>query len=79
MKCRYQDSHFFTQANAEDDTAKDLAFVMFETATLRSGYSVPDSAGFASRIEKMLRHAMNVDLDAKVSCSRRGSQRFVKY
>ena len=44
--------------------------VMFETATLRSGFTVPDSAGFAERIERMLRHAMNVDLDAKVKlCS----------
>jgi heat shock protein beta len=54
------------EANSEDETAKDLAVVMFETATLRSGYSVPDSAAFATRIEKMLRHAMDVDLDAKV-------------
>ena len=40
--------------------------VMFETATLRSGYVVPDSAGFAERIEKMLRHALDIDLNAKV-------------
>ncbi|WAR26035.1 ENPL-like protein [Mya arenaria] len=54
------------EANEEDDTAKDLAYVMFETATLRSGFNVPDSAAFATRIEKMLRHAMDVDLNAKV-------------
>lgn len=40
---------------------------MFETATLRSGYSVADSAEFAGRIERMLRVAMDVDLNAKVS------------
>lgn len=54
------------EANPEDETAKDLAMVMFETATLRSGFSVPDTAGFAGRIERMLRHAMDIDLDVKV-------------
>merc|ERR1719234_584508 len=52
--------------DAEDQTAKDLARVMFETATLRSGYTVKDSADFASRIERMLRLSMGVDPDAKV-------------
>lgn len=41
--------------------------VMFETATLRSGYALPDSAGFAERVEHMLREAMNIPQDAKVS------------
>merc|ERR1719234_1241914 len=52
--------------DAEDQTAKDLARVMFETATLRSGYTVKDSADFAGRIERMLRLSMGVDPDAKV-------------
>lgn len=55
------------QANADDQLAKDLAMVMFETATLRSGYALPDSAGFAERVEHMLREAMNIPQDAKVS------------
>ena len=54
------------KADAEDQTAKDLARVMFETATMRSGFTVKDSADFASRIERMLRLSMGVDLDAKV-------------
>lgn len=54
------------ETNPDDETAKDLAVVMFETATLRSGYSVPDSAEFAGRIERMLRVAMDVSLDEKV-------------
>merc|ERR1712141_530829 len=53
-------------ADPEDQTAKDLVRVMFETATLRSGYNIKDSADFASRIERMLRLSMGVDLDAKV-------------
>lgn len=54
------------EVDSEDSNAKDLAVVMFETATLRSGYQVPDSAAFAGRIERMLRQAMNIDLDAAV-------------
>lgn len=54
------------QVNAEDQTAKDLAMVMFETATLRSGYMLSDSASFADRIDRMLRLSMDVSLDAKV-------------
>jgi heat shock protein beta len=50
----------------DDKTALDLANVMFESATLRSGYDLKDSAGFADRIESMLRRAMGVSLDEKV-------------
>jgi len=53
-------------ANKEDETAKDLATVLFEAATLRSGYQLGDTAGFADRIERMLRLSMNVALDEKV-------------
>ena len=54
------------EANKDDQTAKDLARVMFETATMRSGFAIKDSADFAGRIERMLRLSMGVDLDAKV-------------
>lgn len=54
------------ETNAEDQTAKDLAVVMFETATLRSGYTLQDSSGFADRVERMLRLSMDVPLDAKI-------------
>jgi len=50
----------------EDKTAIDLMRVMFETATLRSGYVIKDSSDFAKRIENMLRLSMGVDPDAKV-------------
>ena len=50
----------------DDKTAIDLANVMIEAATLRSGYDLKDSAGFADRIESMLRRAMGVSLDEKV-------------
>lgn len=50
----------------DDQTAVDLAKVMVESATIRSGYDLKDSAGFADRIEAMLRRAMGVSLDEKV-------------
>jgi len=53
-------------ADGDDKTAHDLVRVMFETATLRSGYVIKDSLDFAKRIENMLRLSMGVDPDAKV-------------
>ncbi|XP_078075780.1 endoplasmin [Mustelus asterias] len=52
--------------NEDDQTATDLAVVLFETATLRSGYLLPDTKAYGDRIERMLRLSMNVDLDAQV-------------
>ncbi|KAG7221108.1 hypothetical protein INR49_017549, partial [Caranx melampygus] len=49
--------------NAEDQTASDLAVVLFETATLRSGYQLVDTKAYGDRIERMLRLSMNVPLD----------------
>ena len=50
----------------DDQTTKDLAMVLYETATLRSSYALPDTADFAGRVERMLRLSMNVGLDEKV-------------
>lgn len=55
------------QTNPDDQTAKDLAVVMLETATLRSGYIIPDSSGFADRIDRMLRLSMDISLEESVS------------
>ncbi|XP_030586765.1 endoplasmin [Archocentrus centrarchus] len=53
-------------ADAEDQTASDLAVVLFETATLRSGYQLVDTKTYGDRIERMLRLSMNVPLDEQV-------------
>ncbi|XP_052410222.1 endoplasmin [Carassius gibelio] len=52
--------------DAEDKTAADLAVVLFETATLRSGYQLADTKAYGDRIERMLRLSMNIDLDEQV-------------
>ncbi|KJE91193.1 glucose-regulated protein 94 [Capsaspora owczarzaki ATCC 30864] len=44
----------------------DLATLLYETSVLRSGYSLKDSADFATRIERILRLSMDVDPEAKV-------------
>uniref|UniRef100_A0A4W5JXF0 Endoplasmin n=1 Tax=Hucho hucho TaxID=62062 RepID=A0A4W5JXF0_9TELE len=49
-----------------DQTASDLAMVLFETATLRSGYQLQDTKAYGDRIERMLRLSMNVDLTEQV-------------
>ncbi|CAH1784217.1 unnamed protein product [Owenia fusiformis] len=54
------------EKDKDDQTAKDLALVMLETATLRSGYSLSDSSGFAERIERMLRLSMDVPLEEQI-------------
>lgn len=54
------------ETDKDDQTTKDLAEVLFETATLRSGYTLQDTAAFAGRIERMLRLSVDVPLDAKV-------------
>nr|ADR79285.1 Hsp90 beta [Brachionus ibericus] len=54
------------ESDSSDSQAKQMVELMFESATLRSGYELRDTAGFADRIEHMLRSALNVPLDEKV-------------
>ncbi|KAK3711640.1 hypothetical protein RRG08_032017 [Elysia crispata] len=51
------------EADAEDEAAKDLAKVLLDTATLRSGFQVKNTLDFAQRIEKVLRLSTNIGLD----------------
>ena len=55
------------QDSREDPEAKELATLLYETATLRSGYELKDSASFAERIERVLRRSYSVSLEEKVS------------
>lgn len=55
-----------SQEDEDDKTVSDLAVVLFETATLRSGYLLPDTKAYGDRIERMLRLSLNIDPDAKV-------------
>uniref|UniRef100_A0A1B0CNK5 Putative heat shock protein 90 n=1 Tax=Lutzomyia longipalpis TaxID=7200 RepID=A0A1B0CNK5_LUTLO len=53
------------EADGEDPTAKDMAVMMFQTATLRSGYMLRETSGFADSIERMMRHTLGIDPNEK--------------
>ena len=52
--------------NPEDATAKEMALMMFNTATLRSGYMLKDTVAFADHIDSMMRETLGVDKDEAV-------------
>ena len=54
------------EADSSDKRSKDLVELMFDSATLRSGYELQNMAGFADRIETMMRSAMNISPDEKI-------------
>ncbi|XP_044297110.1 endoplasmin [Varanus komodoensis] len=54
------------QENEDDQTVADLAVVLLETATLRSGYILADTKEYEKRIERMLRLSLNIDPEEKV-------------
>ncbi|CAD6197147.1 unnamed protein product [Caenorhabditis auriculariae] len=54
------------EANKEDATAISTAKLLFETATLRSGFALQDQVGFAERIESILRQSLDVSADAQI-------------
>merc|ERR1712115_336246 len=52
--------------NPADESAKNMAVMMFNTATLRSGFNLKDTVNFAEQIEMMMRQTLGVDEDEKV-------------
>merc|ERR1712095_167946 len=52
--------------NPEDAVAKDMALMMFNTATLRSGFMLKDTVAFALHIEDMMRDTLGVSKDETV-------------
>uniref|UniRef100_A0A0K0G540 Glycoprotein 93 (inferred by orthology to a D. melanogaster protein) n=1 Tax=Strongyloides venezuelensis TaxID=75913 RepID=A0A0K0G540_STRVS len=54
------------ESDPADEKAIETAKLLFETATLRSGFMIQDQVGFAQRIESILRKNMDVSLDEQV-------------
>merc|ERR1711884_828979 len=52
--------------NPSDEWAKEMALMMFNTATLRSGYMLKDTVAFADHIDAMMRETLGVDKDEQV-------------
>ncbi|KOC61608.1 Endoplasmin [Habropoda laboriosa] len=51
------------EADTSDQTAKDIALMMFKTATLRSGYMLRETASFADSVEQLMRQTLGISLD----------------
>ncbi|XP_015905339.1 endoplasmin [Parasteatoda tepidariorum] len=54
------------QSDKTDEAAKQMANIMFETATLRSGFMLKDTSSFAQRVESLLRKSLGVSDDAQI-------------
>lgn len=52
--------------NDEAESAKELALIMFRTATLRSGFMLQESAEFADSVEKLMRQTLGISEDVQV-------------
>merc|ERR1711936_1227207 len=52
--------------NPGDESAKEMALMMFNTATLRSGYMLKGTVAFADHIENIMRTQLGVDKDEQV-------------
>lgn len=50
----------------EDAKAKDIAVMLFRTATLRSGYMLQETAEFAKGVESMLRQSLGISADEPI-------------
>ncbi|KAL0121918.1 hypothetical protein PUN28_007009 [Cardiocondyla obscurior] len=51
------------EIESSDQTAKDIALMMFRTATLRSGYMLRETASFADSVEQLMRKSLGISLD----------------
>lgn len=54
------------EEDKEDSVAKNMAMLVYETATLRSGFQLGDTTSFAQRVESLLRKTLGVDENAQI-------------
>jgi len=54
------------EADEADESAREMALMMFRTATLRSGFMLQETADFADSVEKMMRQTLGVALEEPV-------------
>lgn len=51
-------------ADAEDPTARDIAELMYDTASLSSGFALEDTSKFSQRVIRMMNLGLNLDANA---------------
>lgn len=51
------------EVDTSDQTAQEIAMIMFRTATLRSGYMLRDTAHFADSVERLMRKSLGISVD----------------
>ncbi|KAF7490841.1 Endoplasmin [Sarcoptes scabiei] len=54
------------EEDQEDTVAKNMAMLIYETATLRSGYQLGDTTSFSQRVETLLRKTLGIDENAQI-------------
>ena len=69
---------FEAEGGPQDDATRRLATVLCETAALRSGYALEDTAGYAGRLEHMVARGLNLNPDEPVFSAAVASVGFVK-
>ncbi|RKP25342.1 Hsp90 protein-domain-containing protein, partial [Syncephalis pseudoplumigaleata] len=60
-----QIKRFYARDDFVATPKEELAFLLFETTQLRSDYEIADRSAFASRVEDVMRRALDVDLHAQ--------------
>lgn len=51
------------EVDSADQTAEDMALMMFRTATLRSGFMLRETSSFADSVEQLMRKSLGISLD----------------
>lgn len=52
------------KVTTEDRTAEDIAWVLYDSANLQSGFDVEDTLAFSKRINRLLRQGVDIAVDA---------------